>query len=311
MTLQNGDTNKIHASQAGTLALGDLSVHRLGFGAMRLSTNGFQGPARDPAAGRAVLRRAVELGINHIDTAAFYQSHDSSVRANALIREALFPYPPDLVIATKVGPLPGPNGVIPPNPTSLRAQVEDNLKTLGLEHLDLVYLRIGMMEPPHGESLAELFAALAAMREEGLIRHLGISNVDTTHLTEARAIAPVVAVQNHFHIARRGNIAVLDACTAAGIAFVPFFPLGGGFSDIKNDRLSTVAARHGATISQIALAWLLALAPVTLAIPGTGSLAHLEENIAAGSITLTPEDLANLTDQAELPGLHISEGEQK
>jgi pyridoxine 4-dehydrogenase len=299
MTLQNESTNKLHASQAGTLTLGDLTLNRLGFGAMRLSTNGFQGPPRNPETGLTVLRRAVELGVNHIDTAAFYQSLDGSVRANTLIREALSPYPPDLVIATKVGPVPGPNGVVQPTAADLRAQVEDNLKTLGLERLDLVYLRIGMMEPPHGESLAESFAVLAALREDGLIRHLGISNVDTAHLTEARAIAPVVAVQNHFNIARRGDLAVLDACGAAGIAFVPFFPLGGGFSDINNDRLARVAARHGATVSQIALAWLLALSPVTLAIPGTGSLAHLEENIAAGAITLTPEDLAHLDITAE------------
>jgi aryl-alcohol dehydrogenase-like predicted oxidoreductase len=294
MTFQNERAHERNASQAGTVKLGDLTINRLGFGAMRLSTNGFQGPARDPEAGRAVLRRAVELGVNHIDTAAFYQSLDGSVRANTLIREALSPYPPDLVIATKVGPVLDPNGPAQGTAADLRAQVEDNLKTLGLDCLDLVYLRIGMMEPPHGESLAERFEVLAAMREEGLIRHLGLSNVDTTHLTEARTIAPVVAIQNHFHIARRDDVAVLDACAANGIAFAPFFPLGGGRSDLNDNRLARVAARHGATVSQIALAWLLALSPVTLAIPGTGSLAHLEENIAAGSITLTPEDLADL-----------------
>jgi pyridoxine 4-dehydrogenase len=294
MTLQNENANKLNASQAGTAKLGDLTINRLGLGTMRLSTNSFQGPARDPEAGRAVLRRAVELGVNHIDTAAFYQSLDGSVRANTLIREALSPYPPDLVIATKVGPVPGPNGVVQPTAADLRAQVEDNLKTLGLERLDLVYLRIGMMEPPHGESLAESFAVLAALREDGLVRHLGLSNVDATHLTEARAIAPVVAVQNHFNIARRDSVGVLDTCVADGITFAPFFPLGGGRSDLNNNRLARVAARHGATVSQIALAWLLALSPVTLAIPGTGSLAHLEENIAAGSIILTPEDLAHL-----------------
>jgi pyridoxine 4-dehydrogenase len=295
MTFQNESANELHASQAGTVKLGDLTINRLGFGAMRLSTNGFQGPPRDPEAGRTVLRRAVELGVNHIDTAAFYQSQDGSVRANTLIREALYPYPPDLVIATKVGLLPDRNSPAQGTAAVLRAQVEDNLKTLGLERLDLVYLRIGVMEPPHGESLAERFEVLAAMREEGLIRHLGLSNVDPTHLTEARAIAPVVAIQNHFHIARRDDVAVLDACAADGIAFAPFFPLGGGWSDLNDTRLGKVAARHGATVSQIALAWLLALSPVTLAIPGTGSLAHLEENIAAGSITLTPEDLADLT----------------
>lgn len=216
------------------------------------------------------------------------------MRANALIREALYPYPSDLIIATKVAPEYGPNGPTRATAADLRAAVEENLKTLGLERLDLVYLRIGYMEVPHGESLAEQFEVLANLREEGLIRHLGLSNVDTAHLAEARAIAPVVAVQNHFHIARRDEAAVLDACTENGIAFVPFFPLGGGRTDVNSERLARVAARHAATVSQIALAWLLALSPVTLAIPGTGSLAHLEENIAAGSITLTPEDLADL-----------------
>lgn len=293
MTFQNESANE---RQASTATLGDLTINRLGFGAMRLSTNGFNGPSRDPEVGRAVLRRAVELGVNHIDTAAFYQSLDGSVRANTLIREALYPYPSDLIIATKVGPVIGPNGPTQGTAADLRTAVEENLKTLGLECLDLVYLRIGLgfMEVPHGESLAERFEVLAALREEGLIRHLGLSNVDTAHLTEARTIAPVVAVQNHFHIARRDEVAVLDACTANGIAFAPFVPLGGGRTDLNDERLARVAARHDATVSQIALAWLLALSPVTLAIPGTGSLAHLEENIAAGSITLTPEDLADL-----------------
>ena len=294
MTFQNESANERNASQAGTLILGNLTINRLGFGAMRLAANGFQGPARDPEAGRIVLRRAVELGVNHIDTAAFYQSPGGSIRANTLIREALSPYPPDLVIATKVGLLPGSYDPAQGTAAVLRAAVEDNLKTLGLSRLDLVYLRIGMMEPPHGESLAEQFEVLAALREEGLIRHLGLSNVDTAHLTEARAIAPVVAVQNYFHIARRDDMALLDACEEDNIAFVPFFPLGGGRSDLNDPRLTRVAARHSATVSQIALTWLLALSPVTLAIPGTGSLAHLEENVAAGSIALTPEDLADL-----------------
>ena len=299
MTFPNGSANERNASQAGTVRLGDLTINRLGFGAMRLSTNGISGQPRDPEVGRAVLRRAVELGVNHIDTAAFYQSRDGSVRANTLIREALSPYPPDLVIATKVGPVFGAGGPAQGTAADLRALVEDNLKTLGLERLDLVYLRIGMMGPPHGESLAERFESLAAMREEGLIRHLGLSNVDTTHLAEARAIAPVVAVQNHFHIARRDDVAVLDVCAENGIAFVPFFPLGGGRSDLNDPRLASVAARHGASVSQIALVWLLALSPVTLAIPGTASLVHLEENIAASSITLTPEDLADLDSTGE------------
>jgi pyridoxine 4-dehydrogenase len=277
---------------------GDLLIDRLGFGAMRLPTAGFHGPARDPELGRAVLRRAVELGVNHIDTAAFYRSGDGTVRANALIREALHPYPPGLRIATKVGPIFGPDGPVAAPPAQLRALVEENLNTLGVDQLDLVYLRIGKMEVPHGESLAERFEALAALREAGLIRHLGLSNVDLAQLREARAIAPVAAVQNNFHIAKRDEMDVLNACVADGIGFAPFFPLGGGMTDISDARLSMVAARHDVTTSQIALAWLLALSPVSLAIPGTGSLAHLEENVAARSITLSPEDMADLAPMA-------------
>jgi aryl-alcohol dehydrogenase-like predicted oxidoreductase len=273
---------------------GHLTINRIGFGAMRLARNGWNGPARDPETGRAVLRRAVELGVNHIDTADYYRSGDGAVRANSLIHEALYPYSSDLVIATKVGPVFGPQGPSPAAAGDLRALVEANLKSLGLDHLDLVYLRIGAMTPPHGESLGERFAALAALREEGLIRHLGLSNVDADHLAEARGIAPVAAVQNLFHIAKQGDAAALDACAANGIAFVPFGPLGSGHTDLNDAWLAKVSARHGATVSQIALAWLLAFSPVTLAIPGTGSIAHLEENIAARSITLSPDDLADL-----------------
>ncbi|GAA4263905.1 aldo/keto reductase [Dactylosporangium darangshiense] len=274
---------------------GDLTIDRLGFGAMRLPHGSPGGAARDPESGRAVLRRAVELGVNHIDTAEFYRSANGSVRANTLIREALSPYPAALVIATKVGPVFGPDGPGQGTAADLRPQVEANLESLGLDRLDLVYLRIGGTEPPHGESLAERFEVLAALRDEGLIRHLGISNVDARHLAEARAIAPVVAVQNNFHIANRDETAVLEACTQAGIAFVPFFPLGGGRADINNPGLVKVAGRHGATARRIALAWLLALSPVALAIPGTGSGAHLEENLTARSITLTEADLADLS----------------
>ncbi|UWU74808.1 aldo/keto reductase [Bradyrhizobium huanghuaihaiense] len=274
---------------------GDTTVNRIGFGAMRLSANGFRGPARDPATGRAVLRRAVELGVNLIDTAAFYYSSDKTVRANSLIREALHPYPSDLVIATKVGPVFGADGSFRAGTgAEMRQLVEENLETLGLDRLDIVYLRIGAMAPPHGESVAERFEALAALREEGLIRHLGLSNIDEDHLQEARKIAPVVAVQNNFHIAQRGDVALLKSCEAENIAFSPFFPLGGGTTKIDDDRLARIAARHKATTNQIALAWLLALSPMMLAIPGTGSIAHLEENMGAGDIFLTEEDLADL-----------------
>lgn len=273
---------------------GDLDVNRLGFGTMRLpSKDGMGGPARDPEAGRAVLRRAVELGADHIDTADFYFSRNGEVQANTLLREALHPYPSDLVIATKVGPIIRPDGLHQGTAAELRGLVEANLESLGVDRLDLVYLRIGVMTPPSGESLAERFEVLAALQEEGLIRHLGISNVDTAHLAEARAIAPVVAVQNQFHAAQRDDMDMLAACEDAGIAFVPFFPVGGG-RELDDARLAKVAARHRATVSQIGLAWLLASSPVALAIPGTGSLAHLEENMAAASITLTEEDRADL-----------------
>ncbi|MBA0263966.1 oxidoreductase [Stenotrophomonas maltophilia] len=274
---------------------GDLSINRLGFGAMRLPCNGFRGPARDPETGRAVLRSAVELGVNLIDTAEFYQSTDGAVKANALIREALHPYPSNLVIATKVGVVFNSDGSHrPATGADMRKLVEENLASLGVNRLDVVYLRIGEMTVPHGESLAERFEALAALREEGLIRHLGISNVDIGHLNEARAIAPIVAVQNNFHIAKREDRSLLQACEEAGIAFCPFFPLGGGMGEIDDGRLTRVAKRHGATPTQVALAWLLASSPVMLAIPGTGSVQHLEENVAAGGIRLTDEDHAEL-----------------
>ncbi|MGW7129546.1 aldo/keto reductase [Streptomyces bobili] len=272
---------------------GDRDVNRLGFGAMRLpSKDGMGGPARDPEAGRAVLRRAVELGVDHIDTADFYFSAGGAVRANTLIREALHPYPSDLFIATKVGPVIGPDGLSHGTPADMRGFVEANLDGLGVDRLDLVYLRIGAMTPPHGESLAERFEALAALREEGLIRHLGLSNVDAVHLAEARAIAPVTAVQNH--AAQDDEAELLAVCEESGIAFVPFFPVGGG-RELDDERLAEVAARHSATIPQIGLARLLASSPVALAIPGTGSLSHLEDNMAAAAITLTAEDLADLS----------------
>ncbi|MGQ4487077.1 oxidoreductase [Streptomyces sp. 372A] len=274
-----------------TFALGgDLSVNRLGFGAMRLPMSTFGGPVRSPENGIAVLRRAVELGVNHIDTAAFYARGD--VRANDLIREALAPYPDDLVIATKVGPLPGPDGMPSgqATPDQLRALVEADLRTLGVDRLDVVNLRVGGMSGPGGESVAERFAALAALREEGLIRHLGVSNIDAAQLAEARAIAPVVCVQNPY----ADDLALLAECEAAGIAYVPFFLLGGGRDPLDTSRLDKVAARLGATVPQVQLARLLASSPVMLAIPGTGDLTHLEENMAAAGIVLSEEDLAEL-----------------
>ncbi|WUS98437.1 oxidoreductase [Streptomyces sp. NBC_00708] len=274
-----------------TFALGgDLPVDRLGFGAMRLPMSTFDGPARTPENGIAVLRRAVELGVNHIDTAAFYAR--GGVRANELIREALAPYPDDLVIATKVGPLPGPDGFPSgqATPDQLRGLVEADLRALGVDRLDVVNLRVGGMGGPGGESVAERFAVLAGLREEGLIRHLGVSNVDAAQLAEARSVAPVVCVQNPY----ADDLALLAECEAAGIAYVPFFLLGGGREPLDTRRLEKVAARLDATVAQVQLALLLASSPVMLAIPGTGNLAHLEENMAARDLTLTDEDLAEL-----------------
>ena len=282
-------------SAAGEFRLGgDLRINRLGLGAMRLASGGWNGGAREPETSRAVLRRAVELGVNHIDTADFYRSRDGAVSANALIREALHPYPSDLVIATKVGPVVGPGGAAEAGPDDLRSLVEGNLEALGLDRLDLVYLRIGGWGgAPHGKSLARRFEALAALREQGLIRHLGLSNIDIDHLAEARTIAPVVAVQNAFNFASPDDAGILDACADQGVAFVPYSPLSGS-SRMPSDSLTRVAARHGATVSQLTLARILARSPVTLAIPGTGSIRHLEENMAARSIEIRPDDLADL-----------------
>jgi aryl-alcohol dehydrogenase-like predicted oxidoreductase len=262
---------------------------------MRLALGG---RVREPGSGIAVLRRAVELGVNHVDTAGFYGFGD--LQAHEMIRQALSPYPADLVIATKVGPLVE-GGVVPTGQATaeqLRGLVEDDLRRLGRDRLDLVYLRVGGgTRQPGGESIGERFAALAQLRGEGLIRHLGVSHVDAAQLAEARAIAPVAAVQNHFHVNHRGDSDVLAQCEQEATAYVPYFPLGGGRYPIDRAPLANVATRHQATVAQVALAWLLATSPVTLAIPGTSSLDHLTENIAAAGLRLTADDLAELAGQ--------------
>ncbi|MFI8080085.1 oxidoreductase [Kitasatospora sp. NPDC086009] len=291
-------TTTSHASAAGSLLLGgDLPIARMGFGAMKLPARDWDGPACDPVRSLAVLRRAVELGVDHIDTAWFYFHED--VSANGLIREALHPYRDGLVIATKVGPGRNPDGswLEPAGPAELRAAVHRNLRELGVDRLDLVYLR----RMPSLRSIATSFAALAELREEGLIRHLGVSNVDAAQLAEAEAIAPVTAVQNRFSVLEHSaeDAALLADCTARGIAFVPFFPLGG--SGVPEDpALQRVAERHGATRAQVMVAWLLAVSPSILAIPGTSSPVHLEENVAAASLRLGAEDLAELAALAAL-----------
>lgn len=283
-------------TQTRFLLGGDLPVNRIGYGAMRLAANGFTGPARDPAVGIAVLRRALELGVDHIDTAAFYASDDGSVTANGLIREALHPYRDDLVIATKVGPVRQPGGGVhmSTDPAELRPQVEANLTELGVDRLDVVYLRVGGgVAPLASESIGARFEALAQLQSEGLIRHLALSNVARGHLAEAAAIAPVVAVQNAFSVGNRDELAVLEACESAGIAYIPFFPLG-GFAPLQSEALERVAARLEATPMSVALAWLLQRSPNVLLIPGTSSVTHLRENIAGAAITLSDDDVREL-----------------
>ncbi|GGT99621.1 aldo/keto reductase [Actinomadura citrea] len=274
---------------------GDLRISRMGFGAMRLPVSTLGGPANDRGTGIKILQRAVELGVDHIDTAAFYY-YEGGPAANEMIRAALAPYPPGLVVATKVGPYRGPGDPYPSGqlPASeLRAEVERNLTELGLDRLDLVYLRPGGLEAPSDEPVGERFAVLAGLREEGLIRHLGLSHVSPAQLEEARGIAPVAAVQNRFDVTRSRDAELLASCEREHIAYAPYFPLG-GFGIPDDARVNAIAARHGATVPQVLLAGLLALSPVMLAIPGTGSPAHLEENLAAADLTLAPEDLAAL-----------------
>ncbi|MEO6089979.1 MAG: aldo/keto reductase [Umezawaea sp.] len=276
-----------------TWTLGDLTVNRIGFGAMRLTSNSDGTPSdRDRAIG--VLRRALELGVNHIDTAAFYFSPLRS--ANELINRALAPYPDDLVITTKVGPGKDPSGewLGLARPDQLRGQVEENIRQLGRDHLDVVNLRFHGSEP-----LAEHFGALAELREAGLVRHLGISNVKPHHLAEARAIAPVVCVQNRYGIGTTRDDGFLRSCCEQGVAFVPYFALAGkgreaGLSGGHPEEVLAIAAAHGVSATQVRLAWTLARGPHVLAIPGTGHADHLADNVAAGALRLTQDDLDRL-----------------
>jgi len=275
----------------GAFQLGDLTVSRVGFGAMQLAGPGVFGPPADRDAAVAVLREAVALGVTHIDTADFYGPYIT----NEIIHEALAPYPGDVHIVTKVGALRDDTGawLHARTPAELREQVHDNLRRLKLDALDVVNLRVGGIDAPEPGSVAEQFGALAELRAQGLIRHLGLSTVNAGQLAEAQAIAPVVCVQNFYNVARREDDDLVDLTARQGIAFVPYFPLG-GFQPLQSDALGTVAARLGASPQAVALAWLLRRSPNILVIPGTSSVAHLRENVASAALTLDDATLAEL-----------------
>jgi len=269
-----------------------LALNRMGYGAMQLAGHHVWGPPKDRPAAIAVLREAVSSGVDHIDTSDFYGPHVT----NQIIREALHPYPDTLTIVTKVGGKRGPDGSWLPasSPVELKQSVHDNLRNLGLNVLDVVNFRAwGNVHSPGEESIAEPFTALAELQQQGLIRHLGISNVTAAQIKEALTIAPVVCVQNHYNLVQRGDDALIDDLASQGIAYVPFFPLG-GFTPLQSSTLSDIAARLGATPMQVALAWLLHRSPNILLIPGTSSLVHLRENLAASTLSLSTETLNEL-----------------
>jgi pyridoxine 4-dehydrogenase len=283
--------NVVRKVPGGALKLADdLVISRMGFGAMQLAGPGVFGPPRDRDQALAVLREAVEMGITHIDTSDFY----GPVVVNELVREALYPYPADLRIVTKVGARRGADGSWRPSlePADLTAQVRENLAHLGVDVLDVVNLRLSA----HGtgrEPVAEQFGALAELQKEGLIRHLGLSEASDAQLTEAQAIAPVVTVQNLYNVASRRDDALVDRCATEGIAYAAYFPLG-GFTPLQSATLERVAAGLGASPHQVALAWLLRRSPTMVLIPGTSSLAHLRENVAAADLLLPADALAEL-----------------
>jgi len=275
----------------GTYTVGDLDFTRVGYGAMQLAGPGVFGPPADRAEAVAVLREAVDLGITHIDTAEYYGPHVT----NEIIREAVAPYPDDLHIVTKVGARRDAEGGWPDarTPDELRAAVHDNLRTLGLEALDVVNLRMGGFGAPEPGSIAPQMEALAELQQQGHIRHIGLSTVSVEQLAEAQTIAPVVEVQNFYNIANRRDDALIEALAAQGIAYVPYFPLG-GFSPLQSDTLNSVAESLGATPMAVALAWLLQRSPNVLLIPGTSSLAHLRENVAGAGLVLPADAVAEL-----------------
>lgn len=276
--------------QALTLA-DDLTITRMGYGAMQLAGPGVFGPPKDRDQAIAVLREAVELGITHIDTSDFY----GPAVVNELIKEALYPYRTGLHIVTKVGARRDEKGGWIPSldPADLKAQVHENLTHLGLETLDVVNLRTAALEGGSDDSLAEQFGSLAELREQGLIRHLGLSGITESQLTEAQAIAPVVTVQNLYNLVNRADAALVERCAKENIAYAAFFPLG-GFNPLQSQTLDDVAHRVGASRQQLALAWLLQRSPSMVLIPGTSSVTHLRENIAAADLVLPADAIAEL-----------------
>ena len=279
------------ADRAGQFTLGDRTVQRIGYGAMQLAGPHVMGPPADRDAAVAVLRRAVELGVDHIDTSDYYGPHVT----NEIIREALHPYPEQLTLVTKIGARRTPEGEWPEalGADELRQAVHDNLDHLGLSALDVVNLRMPGFAEPVERSVAEPMETLAALQAEGLVRHIGVSNVSASMLAEARSIAPVVCVQNHYNLVHRDDDALVDALARDGIAYVPFFPLG-GFTPLQSQALESVARTLETTPMQVALAWLLARSPNVLLIPGTSSVAHLEANLEAAARVLGPAELAEL-----------------
>jgi pyridoxine 4-dehydrogenase len=283
----------VDISKAGTFKLGDRTVKRVGYGAMQLAGPGVFGPPKDHDGAVAVLREAIASGVNHIDTSDFYGPHVT----NKLIREALHPYPKDLVIVTKVGAVRGDDASWRPaiSATQLTGAVHDNLRNLGVDALDVVNYRVmGDIHAPSEGSIEEQFIALAKLREQGLIRRLGLSNATSAQVRQARAISEVVCVQNLYNLAHRDDDALVDELAAAETAYAPFFPLG-GFTPLQSSALSDVARQLHATPMQVALAWLLQRAPNILLIPGTSSVGHLRENLAAADLAL-PSDAVKALD---------------
>jgi pyridoxine 4-dehydrogenase len=290
--LFNKENVMINIDQAGSYRLGDRHVHRLGYGAMQLAGPGVFGPPKDKEAARAVLREALALGVDHIDTSDFYGPHVT----NQLIREALHPYPDALTIVTKIGARRDAEGawLLADSAEELQQAVHDNLRNLGLDVLDVVNYRcmISVHGPEEGSIEAPL-TALAQLKARGLIKHIGLSNVTMTQVEEARRIVPIACVQNMYNLAHRKDDPLIDALARDGIPYVPFFPLG-GFTPLQSSALSAVAGQLGATPMQVAIAWLLQRAPNILLIPGTSSVAHLRENLAAAELVLPEEALAAL-----------------